>query len=233
MCKKVVILITILIFIFLVISQLITFNAVKSTLYDYNTKGKNQIVHDSIKNYDAIMCNLNIFQPKYILITSAHYQYNDIDRKSLSIGFFNISRPHIFSFNWQIEYTGGTTVKNTTFPELVKMVKEDCYQFQEDYDNPNPETGIDWGYREAEPPKAQEEIEEEKIENYYSVIRGARYQFDNFFTDFQKEKIIEFYGDLSQMTDDEVYKAAKDIDENGLDESLKQYFFDDEGNPLF
>jgi len=181
---------------------------VKSVLYGYNTKGKNQVVFDSIKNYDAIMCNYNIFKPKYTLITSAHYQYNNIDKNSLSIGFFSLSRPHIFSSSWSIKFIGGTTVTNTTFSELVKMVKEDCGQFQEGHGDFYGKD-LAWSYS---PAPTQEELDRRNIRSilsdYEDYSEATKIIFNKIYNiepkdllgrdDSSDQKALELYNKIKQ-----------------------------------
>ena len=193
----------------------------------------NEWFQNRVQKYDIIICEFGlknslhgfVYENKFKTITDHH------------IHFYRTIRDSIFSGNFDVSYTGGTTIKNTTFPELVEMVKEDCSQFQEDYDNPNPETGIDWGYREADPPespKTEEELEYEKRQNYYTQIRSLKYVFNETFTDFQQAKFIEMFGDVNLMTDEEIYNTKKEIDESGgMAVVFKEYLFDEEGNVIF
>ena len=97
-----------------------------------------------------IRCNLNIFEPEFAYVfgtdNDGHIAFNKTKK--------------IFSQNyeqWQNSYIGGTTVKNTTFNNLLKMVKKDCSQFQKD----KKEEEITWGYREYDR-KAEEQKERQK-----------------------------------------------------------------------
>ena len=110
---------------------------------------------DKYEQYTTIKCNfVDLINPEYAFVAKR-------PERDYEIFFFKIKTRNLFSKEIHLNYTGGTDIKNTTFPELVEMVKEDCYQFQEDFDAENPETQIDWGYREAdspEPPKTDEEL---------------------------------------------------------------------------
>ncbi len=59
---------------------------------------------------------------------------------------------------WESEYTGGTDVENTTFPELVEMVKEDCSQFQKAKGSASDET-INWSYSPYIPRPPEPKVE--------------------------------------------------------------------------
>ena len=106
--------------------------------------------------------------------------------------------------NWGKNGVGATDIKNTTFPELVKMVKEDCGQFQDGYDNPDPD-GPAWTYSKAE-------IIEEQAESIrlYS-FRNVRYM----------DIFKEIYGDMSTMTDEELVALKTRITREGMDEHVE------------
>lgn len=181
-------------------------------------------------SYDVIRCNL--LSLEYVFVDT--YKDNHFEIYFHKIKFKNLFSPN--KINWDDNYIGGTDIKNTTFPELVKMVKKDCSQFQEDYNNPDP-NGIDWGYREAEPPappKTLEEISEEEYGNRLNSIKAMKIQYNELFTDLQKEKFAEFYGDINSMTDDEIYEVVQRLAENDrmVDNSIIQYFIDQQGNPI-
>ena len=170
-----------------------------------------------------IRCNLDITNPVFA------FTFDIRGGNEGRIAFYRSNR--LFSQTeqeWDTQYTGGTTITNTNFSELVKMVKEDCSQFKKVYKNPD---GINWGYREAELPRSPEAIEYENEVGYYEWIKQFNYKYDNLFTDLQKEKFTEFYGDFYSMTDEEQYNIAKEVmDNGGIDNSLHQYFIDSEGN---
>lgn len=119
-------------------------------------------IDGKIGNYndDWIRCNWDI--------TNIEIAYPFMDGKTGHVSFYEPKR--IFwatSNDWDNARTGGTTVKNTTFPELVKMVKEDCYQFQEGHGDYYGED-LAWSYSPytPEPEKTPEEIAEEEYERW-------------------------------------------------------------------
>ncbi len=119
-------------------------------------------------------------------------------------------------------YLGATTVRNTTFPELVKMVKDDCEQFKDGYTDYT-------GYEHLS--------DEEKDEQYYEVRkknlgwtftpaeasvketvlirnRYSKYHGVNAFT--------ETYGDIYKMTDEELIKLDERIKKEGVDKKAEK-----------
>lgn len=101
---------------------------------------------DKFVTYDILRCNFGINDIEYGFVGE---YVNRID--NLKIFFYNMKRDSIFSINdWNDEYIGGTTIKNTTFPELVSMVKEDCSQFQEGHGDYYGED-LAWSYSPYEP----------------------------------------------------------------------------------
>ena len=145
--------------------------------------------------YKMIRCNRNIFKPEFAFISG---------REDVEISFH---KPPIFLVNNVKEtlefYVGGTSTKNTTFPQLLKMVKEDCYQFQKSFGNYNDQT-INWSYGKykPKPKKTKEEIEERKkyLEEYYRKLESGEikpnqplegfveYNADGTIKETQKEK---------------------------------------------
>lgn len=185
----------------------------------------------TINNYEIIRCNYSLIEPKIAFVSD---QVLLGEYPEIAIYFSEMKNTIYGKVNEN--YLGATTVTNTTFDELVAMVKEDCSQFQEDYNNPD-SNGIDWGYREAdppEPPKTEEELEYETEQNYFDQIKSIKYIFNETFTDFQQEKFIEMFGDIRSMTNDEIFNLKKTIDEGGgLEVLFKEYLFDEEGNLIF
>ena len=156
----------------------------------------------------SVRCNWNIFKPEYAVV---HDLFNNITRE-YNIYFFN--QKNIFSF--EIERIGTTTVKNTTFEELLKMVKEDCYQFQKSKGTPKDKT-INWGYlkydkryevTEEERQKEMEEAkkEEERLRNLppEEAEKNVReYLKEQGFNKEQIDEIIEYGRDGSPIDPDE------------------------------
>jgi len=146
------------------IYQIYSIKKIKDVIINYETRSGDKELRSSIKENILQICNLNIYKPKVAFV------YHDIGNKnyknnSLEIGFYDVSRNNPFSTNWQTEYTGGTTIQNTTFPELVKMVKEDCSQFQKAKGDFHDKT-INWSYSPytPKPPKSPEFEETEQTE---------------------------------------------------------------------
>jgi len=175
-----------------------------------------------------IRCNYELLEPEFVYLFSTG--------NGAQMGFYKSERLfYQTEKEWDFNRTGGTTVKNTTFPELVKMVKKDCSQFQEDFDAEDPETQIDWGYREAdppEPPKTQEELAEEEIIEKHNNARRVLTFVNESLTNLQRDKFIEFYGDINSMTTDEIYQVYLQLMVSGqmmVDESLHEYFYNEYG----
>ena len=84
---------------------------------------------DKYEQYEIVKCNLfDVMNPEYAFVGILTVY----GTRSYEVDFYNLEKNNPFS-ETKVNYTGGTTVTNTTFPELVKMVKEDCGQFQESY----------------------------------------------------------------------------------------------------
>ncbi len=100
---------------------------------------------DIKKRYTLKRCSINIFNQEY-------YNVSGGDNDAL-ITFYKINNDLLLTKinknNFENYFSGFTRVKNTDLKTLLKMVKQDCYQFQKDYDNPN-KNEIDWGYHEHE-----------------------------------------------------------------------------------
>ena len=98
-------------------------------------------------------CNYNIFNPEFVRVM----EYKDTNEKDM---YFY--RPaHLFSQSndeWKNSYTGGTTIKNTTFNELVEMAKDDCYQFQQGHGDYYGED-LAWSYSPYEPEPEKTEVD--------------------------------------------------------------------------
>ena len=187
------------------------FQKIEQILYEFNTKGKDQSVHDSIKDYQAVPCSFDLFSPAYGLITFAHYQYPErgIDRESLSVGFYNLSRNTIFSTNWSAVRTGGTTVKNTTFEELLAMVKKDCSQFQETGSISLSLDEMRWVYSAA---PTKEELEKERLKK----IQEIKMEIATLNAE-KKQELTDGYGYNPDFTDDELYEWAEQVDLTDFD----------------
>ena len=107
-------------------------------------------------DYALIRCNLNVFNPEFAYIFFTGDEGN--------ISFDTLSKIIWKSEDWKQSYVGGTTIKNTTFPELVKMVKKDCEQFKKGHGDYYGDE-LAWSYSpyELEPEKTEEMKEQEEL----------------------------------------------------------------------
>jgi len=152
-----------------------------------------------VQKYEIIRCQFGIKKMKYAFAYENKFE-SLID---YHIFFFDITKNSLFKNTVNSKYTGGTTIQNTTFPELVKMVKEDCSQFQGGFVNEDP-NGIHWTYTRAETKEEKAKEIREKFDRNYSL------------TPFK-----DVYGDYDEMTDEELIELQKKIDEEGLDEKVE------------
>ena len=167
-------------------------------LQNYQIKGALEKYNESELDdkHALIRCNYNILLPEFAYVFFAMDQGH--------ISFDQIKKVFWSTQDWDTSSTGGTTIKNTTFPELVKMVKEDCGQFQDGYDNPDPD-GPAWTYSKAET------IEEQAESIRLYSFRNVRYM----------DIFKEIYGDMSTMTDEELVALKTRITREGMDEHVE------------
>ena len=186
MKKKIILIISIVIslLVTVVIYQALSLNDTKQIIHDSNTKGKTQIVHDSIKNYEITTCNLNIFKPEIAYVS--YSKRVDSGRERYHVSFYNFQKENIIFGKWNFEYTGGTTVKNTTFNNLLKMVKEDCYQFQKSGSIGIKQDSIQWIYSKVESKEREEQRRKRKEERE----KKEREEW-NKLSEKEKQKILE------------------------------------------
>lgn len=180
---------------------------IKNTMIEHDVYSESKKVQEAFQNYDAIECKFGLLNPEYAFVSHLHYVYpeRNIDTVTLRIDFYNLNRPNILSRKWNIQRTGGTDVKNTTFPELVKMVKEDCSQFQQG----GRQGEMEWIYS---PAPTQEETDKDKIERLDDRFSG--------YGDETKKAFIEVYGDIAQMSDKEKILLFDRIETEGLEASV-------------
>jgi len=157
------------------------------------------------QQYDVIRCEFNLKRPVYVFIYESKFE----DLIDYHIHFYEENRDTVFSQNFQSTYTGGTTVTNTTFPELVKMVKKDCEQFKHAKGDFR-DMIINWSYS---PAPTQEEINSDAVEklrsDYFDLVPEAREVFDG------------IYGDPYLASDEEALKIHDRIEkEGGMDERV-------------
>ena len=166
------------------------FTLKRSVSQDY---GDNIVFDGDIR--DFVRCNMNILKPEFAYL----YKIG----KTADADFYKPK--HLFSQTeqeWDDSYTGGTTIKNTTFPELVAMVKEDCNQFQDG----GSKGEIEWRYSKA---PTQDEIKQDKID----FVHRAFYQLE----DNVKEVFIEKYGNVDKMPDEDKILIYNEVQEKGWD----------------
>ena len=157
-----------------------------------------------------IRCNLNIFQPEFAYVfgsdNDGHIAFNKINK--IFYGTYQ---------DWENSYTGGTTVKNTTFPQLLAMVKENCYQFQKNkgYNVGNENTEIYWTYGKytSPKPKTKEEIEREKQkkkekEEYLRKVKSGEIKIKGTYQQLKEKGLPE--SEIQRIMD-EIRKAGGTI----------------------
>jgi len=187
---------------------------------------QNQTLKKSYVDYNEgqgadsfIRCNLNIFEPEFTDIYFTGDEGN-ISFKKTTRMFFQSNE------EWKKSRTGGTTIKNTTFPELVEMVKEDCSQFQKAYydeseigytddmtDTEKTERwhetelkNINWSYSKA---PTQDEISQDKIDFIHRAFSSLE--------DSVEKVFIERYGDINTMSDEDKFAIYDEVQEKGWD----------------
>jgi hypothetical protein len=150
-----------------------------------------------------IRCNWNIIEPKFASVYFAGDEGHISFKKTKM--FFQTDE------EWMQSRTGGTTVKNTTFPELVKMVKEDCGQFKQPKGDFRDKT-INWSYGPytPEPEKTPEQLQQKEMLERAQEISDVHYVLEEIYTDEMRQNAIEKYGDWKDLTDDELLKWYKE-----------------------
>ena len=141
---------------------LTTYKPIKDILKKENKVSlKNELGLDKYKNYEIVRCSLGLYNLDYVFVGDG--RSIDEDDSNLEVTFYNLNRKSIFSSKWESDLVGNSIIKNTTFPQLLSMVKDDCYQFQKSKGDRNDEV-INWSYGKYKPkkPKTKEEIEEER-----------------------------------------------------------------------
>ena len=194
------------------IYQLFTIKNTKQIIYNYNTEGKSQIVHDSIKNYEITICNLNIFKPKIAYVS---YSRREDRGERHHVSFYDFQKENIFFGQWNFDYTGGTTIRNTTFPELLKMVKEDCYQFQKPFGNYD-DLIMNWSYSKAKPKLSEEEKKEKEEEKIQEDIEQKKEEISKL-TEKKQKELKERYGYDENFTDEKFVRWVEDTDFTGFE----------------
>lgn len=155
----------------------------------------NEWFQNRVQKYTIIRCESGllrglygfVYENKFKTITDEH------------IHFYQTMRDSIFSWTFNTQYTGGTTVKNTTFPELVKMVKKDCSQFQDSYFDKS-ELGDTTGMNDFEKTERWHETEFKNIRWTYSPYEPRppekhRVKRTEEQSEALRQQIIELYKD--------------------------------------
>jgi len=191
-----------------------------SALYKEKILAQDIEIQNAFKNYEIVNCNFNLKNPEHAFVSFQHYIYpeDNSEMKFWRVDFYDLSRTNIFSLNWNIQRTGGTDIKNTTFPELVKMVKEDCGQFQKSKGN-HDDPSINWSYSEYTPepvlsPEAQ------AVQDKLRLISDVRLEI-SWLTKEEQKYVEEKYGITIYSDGDEIYEWW----EKGLAEEYFGYEF--------
>jgi len=147
------------------------------------------------KNFKFIRCNYNFLQPNFAFVFPFR-----------TGGFISFEKSKKFLYQskeeWDINHIGTTTIKNTTFPELLKMVKEDCSQFQKPKGDPKDKI-INWRYSPAEKP------------NYIQEVTDTYYEYFD-----SKDLFEQKYGNPHQMSEEQAKEIYFKIKKEGVDQEI-------------
>lgn len=197
------IILVIIIFTLIILSfsyYLINLNIEKSLISYWTMDNPNYIFYE----YKVIRCNNKIIYPEVAFVAESQFKEYPND---FNIHFYNIIKP-FDKTEENRKYIGSTTIKNTTFPELVKMVKEDCSQFQKAKGDSDDET-INWSYS---PAPTQEKLDELDAGSFWDM-------FDGYLPEAQAV-FKEVYGNPYKMENAELAKLYKKIEKEGMDEKV-------------
>lgn len=118
---------------------------IKEFITDYWFPPKGKVIND----YKIIRCDYAVFTPQVAFVSD---QVILDEFPEIVVYFSELSNTFFGAIHE--DYLGSATIKNTTFPQLVQMVKEDCGQFKEGY--------LDYtGYEDLS--------EQEKYDRYYEI----------------------------------------------------------------
>lgn len=162
--------------------------------YWFPPKGK------TINNYEIVWCNKSFINPLVAFVSDQVI----LDKYPESAIYFS-KMENTFFGETNEDYLGATDVKNATFPELVKMVKEDCSQLQQG----GRKGEMEWIYS---PAPTQEWIDKDKTDHLKNGFYG--------FGEEAKKVFIQVYGDIETMTDKEKIELSDRIEGEGLDEKV-------------
>ncbi len=179
----------------------------KKTFEDYNKEK----LGEKTKSY-LIRCNWNIFEPEFAY---TFYWNNQ--------GEVSFENPNIFLlFNknvWENSYVGGTTVQNTTFEELLKMVKDDCYQFQEHGSIGTGENVPIWTYTKVESKEEIERRKQERLKRKQEKEEKLQEMLNNM-TEEERKAYEKEQERLKNRTEEEILRD-KGYSEEEIQERLK------------
>lgn len=189
-------------------------------------EGEEKVFTDAFKKYEIFQCQFGILNTEYVFVSHRDYSFRNEDRELWKTTFYHSERPHPFSPNWATTYTGGTTIKNTTFDELVTMVKDDCEQFKKPKGDYRDET-INWSYGAYEPEqeKTPEEIIEQERKDRWEAVDNIRL----FYTEEMKRDLADKYGEFEHLPPLELYEWYK----NGPEEEDRKMLEEMKENPLY
>jgi hypothetical protein len=124
-----------------------------------------------------IRCDLNIFQPEFAFVSEIGGGLISFEKSENM--FYQIED------EWERNEIGGTTISNATFPQLIKMVKTDCYQFQKPKGQ-HTDTTINWRWVTA--PTEEERLENEQEKKRQEELYQKEIEVWNNLSEEEKEK---------------------------------------------
>ena len=161
---------------------------------------------DKYEEYKAIKCDLfDFINPEYTFIAKR-------PERDYELFFFNIKTSNIFSKEIILDYIGGSDIKNTTFSQLLKLVKQDCSQFQKSKGNYTDKT-INWSYSKyiPEPVLTPEEQKEKDRKDLVDELKMELEWYD----EEELQYVKETYGITKRSMDSEFLEWNKRALENG------------------
>ncbi|PID83162.1 hypothetical protein CSB11_02345 [Candidatus Campbellbacteria bacterium] len=159
--------------------------------YWFPSKGK------KINKYESVRCSYSIFDTKSVFVSEQVI----LDKyKELALYFSDYSNS-FFTSKVNEKYLGSSKVNNTTFPELLRMVKQDCEQFQKGKGNRNDKT-INWIYYKNNPELDEiiKELKKDKDEEDVGDFTESEY-----FKELERQQ--------KPLKGEELEKAAKELKE--------------------